>query len=68
MTDHYSDARDRHESRIIQDRADRNGLTYNQQVEKDLHDQKMEQGRRAYQKRKIEDELISYFKEHSSEI
>ena len=64
MTDHYSDVRERDEERRIQKRADSAGISYNEQVDLDAHEEKMRKGRDLFLKKKREEELINYYMEN----
>ena len=58
---HYDDARAEHEAEELAEDAKAKGMSVSEYVESCKHDDYMERGRRLYQQRKDEDDLIVYY-------
>jgi hypothetical protein len=63
---HYDAAREKHEARIIEEKAKASGMSVLAYVDWKNHEDMMERGRKLYLQRRDEDELIAYFKDYYS--
>jgi hypothetical protein len=62
---HYDAAREKHEARIIEEKAKASGMTVDSYVKWKEHEDKIERGRKLYQQRRDEDKLIVYYQTYS---
>tara|TARA_R110000824_G_scaffold382084_1_gene575163 strand:+ start:326 stop:526 length:201 start_codon:yes stop_codon:yes gene_type:complete len=58
---HYDDITEERENAEFAARAKREGISEEALIEQDRHEDKMERGRKLYQQRRDEDELIAYY-------
>ena len=59
---HYDDVREEREEAELAARAKREGISVEALVEEDRHEERIRQGRKLYQQRRREAELIAYYK------
>ena len=65
---HYDDVREEREEAEFAARAKREGISVEALVEEDRHEERVRQGRKLYQQRCYEDELIAYYNRHLIEV
>tara|TARA_R110000796_G_scaffold18303_10_gene55492 strand:+ start:392 stop:601 length:210 start_codon:yes stop_codon:yes gene_type:complete len=65
---HYDDVRERREEAEFAARAKREGISVEALVEEDRHEERIRQGRKLYQQRRCEAELIAYYKTYQRDL